>query len=81
MKLTIELKDDTFEFGWVIGKETQNGSCPMNVGTLKLFINLCDNLYRFMSDELDKKISDIGARAWVETHLEEYKEMLNKKSK
>ena len=79
MKLVIELTNDTFEFSWNIGKETMNGSCPMNVGTLKLFINLCDNLYKYMETDLDKKMREIGARAWVETHLEDYKEMLKKK--
>ena len=81
MKLNIELTNDKFKFDWKIGEESMGGVAPMNVGTLKLFINLCDNLYRFQSDDIDKKIKEIGARAWVETHLEEYKDMLDKKNK
>lgn len=78
MKLTIELKDDKFEFNWNIGEEKQGGQCPMNVSTMKLFVNLCDNLHAFMLNDLNEKIRNIGARAWVETHLDDYKDMLKK---
>ena len=70
MKLTIEIKDDTFSYSFEIGKQKAAGDMPMNADSLVLFSNVLCACQRHEGHTQQSQTEELIAKAYLQDHPE-----------
>lgn len=70
IKLTIELKDEEFQWGYEVAKCTTNGIEPVTPESLRCFTLMLEMCHRGHTQRYKEWENEINAKAYLEKHPE-----------
>lgn len=76
MKLTVEIKDNKFEYTYKVGSSEYNSSSQLSVDFLSCFARLLDMCHSAQSVNLNRNSLELQAKAWVKSNPDQAKELM-----
>lgn len=80
MKLTVEIKDNRFNYSYQIGEETYNSSSHLSADFLVAFTEVIRHCSQVARKQSDDRFGEISGKAWIEQNPEAARKYLETKS-